>query len=91
MGCFWSPEALFGHLPGVVRTRTGFAGGTTADPEYRNMGDHSEAVQLEFDPAVISYAELLDVFWSNHRPININGYRGRQYQSIAFYHTRGAA
>ncbi|MCA0756590.1 peptide-methionine (S)-S-oxide reductase MsrA [Paenibacillus sp. N4] len=85
MGCFWSPEALFGHLPGVLRTQTGYAGGTTPDPVYRSMGDHTETVQVTFDPELISLQRLLHVFWDNHNPVNINGYKGRQYQSLVLY------
>lgn len=85
MGCFWGPEALFGSLPGVVRTRTGFAGGTTLEPTYRHMGDHTETVEVEFDPAVLTYEEILHIFWNNHNPKNINGYKGRQYQSMLLY------
>lgn len=86
MGCFWSPEALFGHLPGVVRTRTGYAGGTMADPDYRRMGDHSEMVQIDYDPRRISYGQLLQVFWDRHNPVNINGYKDRQYLSLILFH-----
>ncbi|WP_141505401.1 peptide-methionine (S)-S-oxide reductase MsrA [Paenibacillus luteus] len=82
MGCFWSPEALFGHLPGVIRTRTGYAGGTTSQPTYREMGDHTETVQLEFLPSVIRLEEILVRFWDGHKPANINDYKGRQYQSL---------
>ncbi|GIO32575.1 MULTISPECIES: peptide-methionine (S)-S-oxide reductase MsrA [Paenibacillus] len=85
MGCFWGPEALFGSLPGVVRTRTGYAGGTSSEPTYRRMGDHTETVEVDFDPAVLSYEDLLNVFWDHHRPENINGYKGRQYQSMLLY------
>ncbi|MGO4375487.1 peptide-methionine (S)-S-oxide reductase MsrA [Paenibacillus sp. 2TAB19] len=86
MGCFWSPDALFGSVPGVVRTRTGYAGGTTPAPTYRQMGDHSETVELEYNTAVVSLEELLRLFWDNHNPYNINGYKGRQYQSLLIYH-----
>lgn len=86
MGCFWSPEALFGELPGVMRTRTGYAGGTTDNPEYRRMGDHTETVQIDFDPGQISYEQLLKVFWDNHNPANINDYKGRQYLSLLLFH-----
>lgn len=85
MGCFWGPEALFGHLPGVRRTRVGYAGGTTPSPTYRELGDHSETVEVEFDTAHLPLEEVLDVFWGNHHPTNINGYKGRQYQSLLFY------
>lgn len=85
MGCFWSPESLFGHLPGVVKTRVGYAGGTAIHPTYRQMGDHTETVEMDFDPAIITLEEILDVFWNNHNPININGYKGRQYLSLILY------
>jgi methionine-S-sulfoxide reductase len=68
----------------VVRTRVGYAGGTTENPTYRNIGNHSEAIQIEYNPAQISYAELLEVFWESHdpaaRPIS------QQYASIILYH-----
>ncbi len=85
MGCFWGPEALFGALHGVIRTRVGYAGGTTDRPTYREMGDHSEVVQVDFDEELLSYELLLETFWSNHNPVNINGYKGRQYQSMLLY------
>jgi len=85
MGCFWGPEALFGHLPGVLHTRTGYAGGTTPAPVYRQLGDHSETVEIEFNPAVITLEQLLELFWNHHNPSVINGYKGRQYQSLLFY------
>lgn len=86
MGCFWSPEALFGALPGVIATRVGYAGGTTPGvPTYRELGDHAETVEVTFDPARIACDELLNTFWNNHNPININGYKGTQYQSLLLY------
>ncbi|MBB3113217.1 peptide-methionine (S)-S-oxide reductase [Paenibacillus phyllosphaerae] len=85
MGCFWGPEALFGQLPGVQRTRVGFAGGTAPDPTYRQMGDHSEVVEVDYIPALLPLAELLELFWNSHNPDNINGYKGRQYWSMALY------
>ncbi|MGF7049624.1 peptide-methionine (S)-S-oxide reductase [Paenibacillus sp. DS2015] len=88
MGCFWSPEALFGHLPGIIRTRVGYAGGTSTSPTYHQMGDHTETVECDFDPIIISFEEILDVFWSNHNPVNINDYRGRQYRSLLLYHNK---
>lgn len=85
MGCFWSPEALFGALPGVTETRVGYAGGTTGQPTYREMGDHSETVEISFDAELIAADQLLETFWNNHNPVNINGYKGRQYQSLLLY------
>ncbi|MGN7359732.1 peptide-methionine (S)-S-oxide reductase MsrA [Paenibacillus sp. SAF-054] len=85
MGCFWSPEALFGSMPGVLRTRTGYAGGTLVNPTYRRMGDHSESVELVYEPEILPYEQILRVFWDHHNPVNINGYKGRQYQSLLLY------
>jgi peptide-methionine (S)-S-oxide reductase len=85
MGCFWSPEALFGHLPGVIRTRVGYAGGTINHPTYHHMGDHSETIEIDYDPTLITFEEMLDVFWDHHNPMNINDYKGRQYNSLLFY------
>lgn len=85
MGCFWGPEARFGSLPGVVRTRVGFAGGTVLNPTYRNMGDHTETVEIDFDPSILSYEDVLLHFWKNHYP-NRDNYKGRQYISLLRYH-----
>ncbi|OZB92798.1 peptide-methionine (S)-S-oxide reductase MsrA [Paenibacillus sp. XY044] len=89
MGCFWSPEALFGHMPGVIRTRVGYGGGRTADPTYRDMGDHTETVEVVYDPGVISLTDVLNVFWDHHNPSNINDYKGRQYLSLLLYRDHG--
>ena len=76
MGCFWGPESRFGSLPGVNRTRVGFAGGTTKNPTYRKMGDHTETVEVDYDSSIISYETLLKEFWRNHYP-NRDAYKGR--------------
>jgi methionine-S-sulfoxide reductase len=68
----------------VVRTRVGYAGGTTPHPTYHDMGDYSETVQIDYDPAKITYAELLEVFWSGHDPTRRSW--SRQYASIIFVH-----
>jgi peptide-methionine (S)-S-oxide reductase len=68
----------------VVRTRVGYTGGTTTHPSYHNLGDHSEAIQIDFDPRRISYGELLDVFWRSHNPCARPW--SRQYRSAIFYH-----
>jgi peptide-methionine (S)-S-oxide reductase len=68
----------------VVRTRVGYAGGTTADPTYRRIGDHTETLQVEFDPAVISYEQLLEVFWNDHNPCGAPW--SAQYMSAVFCH-----
>ena len=85
MGCFWSPDAIFGSQEGVVRTRVGYAGGSTENPTYKQMADHIETLQLDFDPAKISYSNLLDLFFSSHTPIREPW--KRQYSSALFYHT----
>ena len=80
LGCFWGPDARFGAMEGVVRTRVGYAGGSTPEPTYHSLGDHTEVVQVEYDPTVLSYADLLDVFWSAHDPRR--SARTRQYRSV---------
>jgi len=84
MGCFWGPDARFGAMDGVVRTRVGYAGGTTADPTYHSLGDHTEVVQIEFDPEKLTYDDLLDAFWSNHA-WNSSA-RKRQYRGVVLAH-----
>lgn len=69
-------------MPGVIATRVGYAGGTTHDPTYRSIGDHSETVQVDFDPGVISYADLLTMFWQDHAPDSRAP--SRQYASVVF-------
>ena len=85
LGCFWGPEARFGAIPGVLRTRVGYAGGTTSAPTYEQLGDHMETVQIEFDPSMVSYAALLEIFWDSHNP-EYRAFR-RQYASAIFYHS----
>jgi len=68
----------------VVRTRVGYAGGTTKNPTYYNLGDHTETIQIDYDPTQISYEELLNVFWDSHNPAQRPW--SRQYMSIVFYH-----
>ena len=71
-------------MKGVIRTRVGYAGGSKIDPSYYSLGDHTETIQIDYDPNQITYHELLDVFWKSHNPTS----RGlsRQYMSIIFYH-----
>ncbi|WP_411344704.1 peptide-methionine (S)-S-oxide reductase [Paenibacillus sp. WLX1005] len=86
LGCFWGPEAWLGALEGIVHTCTGYAGGTTAHPVYRQMGDHSETIQLDYRPDVLPLETLLQLFWERHRPEGINTYKdSRQYRSIILY------
>jgi peptide-methionine (S)-S-oxide reductase len=82
LGNFWEPEYEFGKLHGVVHAETGYTGGTTANPTYHDIGDHSEAVQVEFDPHIISYEQLLEKFWHLHDPTA--EYENR-FRSIIFY------
>ena len=92
-GCFWGVEAAFRRIEGVTDTVVGYTGGHTANPTYRQVcGDrtgHAEAVQVAFDPARVSYAKLLDVFWTSHDPTTPNRQGpdvGSQYRSAVFYH-----
>ena len=85
LGCFWGPDAQFGALDGVVRTRVGYAGGTKTDPTYHDLGDHTEAFQVDYDPATRSFAELLDLVFRSHDPNQQT--RKTQYQNIVFVAT----
>ncbi|XP_004509351.1 peptide methionine sulfoxide reductase A5 [Cicer arietinum] len=87
LGSFWRSEAVFGCLPGVVRTTVGYSGGSKPNPEYRSFGDHAESVQVEYDPRLINFRKLLDIFWSSHDPRQVYGQGpdvGNQYRSIIF-------
>jgi peptide-methionine (S)-S-oxide reductase len=93
-GCFWGVEAMFRRLEGVTATRVGYTGGTKANPTYRQVcghrTGHAEAVEVIFDPTVVSYEELLEAFWSGHNPATRNRQGlniGSQYRSAIFTHS----
>jgi peptide-methionine (S)-S-oxide reductase len=80
LGCFWGPDARFGAVDGVVRTRVGYAGGTSRDPTYHSLGNHTEVVQVEFDPDTITYRDLLTRVFESHNPNHQTG--NTQYQNV---------
>jgi peptide-methionine (S)-S-oxide reductase len=93
-GCFWCLEAVFEQLDGVTRVRSGYAGGDVPSPTYQDVCSgrtgHAEVVQVEFDPAVLSYRDLLGIFFAVHDPTTLNRQgpdEGTQYRSAIFYHS----
>ncbi len=94
-GCFWGVEAAFRKLKGVLSTSVGYMGGDFPNPSYLDVcariTGHAEVVQIEYNPHVISYADLLQLFWQIHDPTSLNRQgadRGEQYRSVIFYHNR---
>ena len=87
-GCFWGMQDLFRKLPGVLTTRVGYTGGEIANATYRNHGNHAEAIEIEFDKEVISYRDILALFFQIHDPTTLDQQgndRGSSYRSEIFY------
>jgi peptide-methionine (S)-S-oxide reductase len=92
-GCFWCVEAIFQQVEGVLKVRSGYCGGHVINPTYEQVCDkntgHAEVVQLVFDPSVVTFEELLEIFWQTHDPTTLNRQgndEGPQYRSAVFYH-----
>lgn len=92
-GCFWGVEARFAAQTGVTETAVGYMGGHTDEPSYKEVctdsSGHAEVVQIQFDPAIIDYRQLLQLFWGIHNPTTLNRQgpdQGSQYRSAVFFH-----
>ena len=92
-GCFWCVEAVYERVPGVIAVTSGYAGGKTENPTYKQVctgtTGHAEITRIEFDPAKVSYSQLLEIFWQAHDPTTLNQQgadHGTQYRSIILFH-----
>ena len=93
-GCFWCTEAIFKRLKGVTEVIPGYTGGTVKNPSYwdvaSDMTGHAESIQIKFDPKIISFEKILEVFWKLHDPTSLNKQgadTGSEYRSAIFYHS----
>lgn len=93
-GCFWCTEAIFKRLKGVISVKPGYSGGNTNNPTYEQVCSgktgHAEAIQIEFDPKIIPYEKILEIFWHTHDPTTLNQQGndiGTQYRSAIFYNS----
>jgi peptide-methionine (S)-S-oxide reductase len=93
-GCFWCTEAIFQRVNGVEKVESGYSGGRVKNPTYKEvcsgLTGHAEVIQVTYNPSVISYDELLEIFWQTHDPTTLNRQGadvGTQYRSVIFYHT----
>jgi peptide-methionine (S)-S-oxide reductase len=92
-GCFWCTEAVFLSVKGVSKVESGYSGGKVKNPTYKEvcsgLTGHAEVIQISFDPAIVTYEELLEIFWNTHDPTTLNRQgadEGTQYRSVVFYH-----
>ena len=92
-GCFWCTEAIFSRVKGIKSVKPGYSGGSTINPSYEQVctgiTGHAEAIQIEYDPKIISFEKILDIFWHTHDPTTLNRQGndvGTQYRSAIFYH-----
>ncbi|SFX82047.1 peptide-methionine (S)-S-oxide reductase MsrA [Cytophaga hutchinsonii] len=92
-GCFWCTEAVFQDIKGVVKVTSGYSGGTVTNPSYKQIctgtTGHAEVLQIVYNPSIVSYSELLQMFWYSHDPTTLNRQGndvGTQYRSVVFYH-----
>src|SRR5258706_8546942 len=93
-GCFWQVEEVFRTVPGVISATSGYEGGNLDHPSYQDVctdeTGHAEVVEVEYDPAIVRYDTLLDIFWNNHNPTTLNRQGpdvGTQYRSAIFFHS----